>query len=111
MEQRTNELVLKWHKEIDNKKDMEKQQIEEALKTIDHDIISASIKRSTYELARKICNDLNPNALHRCIMHILCNGITPSGIEFARFWLSLEFAVPLDLACAWDGRKVTCFAH
>src|SRR6185437_2381330 len=75
------------------------QQLDELLKIINDDIISANIKQRTYELARIIYKDIDPNVTHRNIMRGLCNGITSSDIEFAKFWLSLDFVVPLDLAC------------
>jgi len=79
---------------------------------MERDIMHRNITPKTYELARQICTRIDPNqgVCMRNIMFILCDGIYSMELEFAKFWLSLKFAVPIDLSVE-DYNGKTCISH
>ena len=61
------------------------------------------ITENTYQLAREICKDIDPNdrKKHSCqrnVLDALCFYTDfNDDVKFAKFWLSLDFKVPIEL--------------
>jgi len=78
--------------------------IAEQLRVLRENIIKDEIEQSTYDIALQlVLSKFDPNRGLRIpaganVMHILCaKPYSPNRAEFASFWLSLNFDVPIDL--------------